>query len=202
MRLIHPLFRAGVALCLAGLVSLQAMAGPSFDANRKELEKLSANAGAELHRGFQKSHEMLMYLELKDAPHATEAKAAALQHFNESIALFKNVSEIAPDRKIAYPPGDDRDQDALAAFQERLKEMDIARPTTEKELAELAVKAVTRHLYVLEKSSFKATRADYPALRKVLRSQALLLDLGILTSIVWSLSADQPDTPAKTGAEQ
>lgn len=188
MHLIKCLF----FVLLSGLASLQATAGPTFNSDRKELDKLSANAGAELHRGFQKFHEMLMYLELKETQHATDSKAAALQHFNESIVLFKKVSETAPNQKIIYKPKDDREKDALASFQNRLKELGIAEPTTEKQLAELAVTTVTDHLYALEKSSFKATKADYPPLRKVLRSQALLLDLGILTSIVWTLSVTQP----------
>ncbi|QQZ44165.1 hypothetical protein IF690_11730 [Pseudomonas sp. SK3(2021)] len=192
MRLTRCLLYTGFCIVLAGLASLQATAGPSFDADRKELGKLSASAGAELHRGLQKSHEMLMYLELRDTLHATEAKAAALQHFNESAVLFKKVAASAPERKILYQPRDDREKEAIAAFQERLKELDVALPGTEKQLADLAVTAVTRHIHVLEKSSFKATQADYPSLRKALRSQALLLDLGILSSIVWSLSADQP----------
>ncbi|PWY39938.1 hypothetical protein [Pseudomonas sp. RW409] len=192
MRLTRCLLYTGFCIVLAGLASLQATAGPSFDADRKGLEKLSANAGAELHRGLQKFHEMLMYLELKDTLHATEAKAAALQHFSESVVLFKKVTASAPERKILYQPRDDSEKEAIAAFQDRLKELDIAVPDTEKQLANLAVTVLTKHIHVLEKSSFKATKADYSPLRKTLRSQALLLDLGILTSIVWSLSADQP----------
>ncbi|WJV27202.1 MULTISPECIES: hypothetical protein [Pseudomonas] len=192
MRLTRCLLYTGFCIVLAGLASLQAMAGPSFDADRKGLEKLSANAGAELHRGLQKFHEMLMYLELQDTLHATEAKAAALQHFSESVVLFKKVTASAPERKILYQPRDDSEKEAIAAFQNRLKELDIAVPDTEKQLANLAVTVLTKHIHVLEKSSFKATKADYSPLRKTLRSQALLLDLGILTSIVWSLSADQP----------
>ncbi|XVO83807.1 hypothetical protein ACQ9ZH_11080 [Pseudomonas chlororaphis] len=191
MRLTRCLLYTGFYIVLAGLASLQATAGPSFDADRKGLEKLSANAGAELHRGLQKFHEMLMYLELKDTLHATEAKAAALQHFSESVVLFKKVTASAPERKILYQPRDDSEKEAIAAFQDRLKELDIAVPDTEKQLANLAVTVLTKHIHVLEKSSFKATKADYSPLRKTLRSQALLLDLGILTSIVWSLSADQ-----------
>ncbi|KAA5834128.1 hypothetical protein F2A37_25870 [Pseudomonas chlororaphis] len=192
MRLTRCLLYTGFCIVLAGLASLQATAGPSFDADRKGLEKLSANAGAELHRGLQKFHEMLMYLELQDTLHATEAKAAALQHFSESVVLFKKVTASAPERKILYQPRDDSEKEAIAAFQNRLKELDIAVPDTEKQLANLAVTVLTKHIHVLEKSSFKATKADYSPLRKTLRSQALLLDLGILTSIVWSLSADQP----------
>ncbi|AZD28970.1 hypothetical protein [Pseudomonas chlororaphis] len=192
MRLTRCLLYTGFCIVLAGLASLQAMAGPSFDADRKGLEKLSANAGAELHRGLQKFHEMLMYLGLKETLHATEAKAAALEHFNESVALYKKVTASAPERKILYQPRDDSEKEAIAAFQDRLKELDMAVPGTEKQLADLAVTVVTRHIHVLERSSFKATQADYPSLRKALRSQALLLDLGILSSIVWSLSADQP----------
>ncbi|QTT89715.1 hypothetical protein [Pseudomonas chlororaphis] len=192
MRLIRCLLYTGFCILLTGLAGLQASAGPSFDADRKGLEKLSANAGAELHRGFQKFHEMLMYLELKEPLHATEAKAAALQHFSESVVLFKKVTASAPERKILYQPRDDSEKEAIAAFQDRLKELGIAEPDTEKQLANLAVTVLTKHIYVLEKSSFKATKADYSPLRKALRSQALLLDLGILTSIVWSLSADQP----------
>jgi hypothetical protein len=192
MRLIKCLLCAGSLLVLAGLSSLQAAAGPSFDADRKELEKISASAGAELHRGIQKFHEVLMYLALRDTLHATEAKAVALEHFNESVALFKKVSETAANRKIVYQPRDDREKEILASFQARLKELDIAVPGTEKQLAELAVTVMTRHIHLLERSSFKATQADYPSLRKALRSQALLLDLGILSSMVWSLSADQP----------
>ncbi|AZE22771.1 hypothetical protein [Pseudomonas chlororaphis] len=192
MRLTRCLLYTGFYIVLAGLASLQATAGPSFDADRKGLEKLSANAGAELHRGLQKFHEMLMYLELKDTLHATEAKAAALEHFSESVVLFKKVTASAPERKILYQPRDDSEKEAIAAFQNRLKELDIAEPDTEKQLANLAVTVLTKHIHVLEKSSFKATKADYSPLRKTLRSQALLLDLGILTSIVWSLSADQP----------
>ncbi|WP_028682126.1 hypothetical protein [Pseudomonas chlororaphis] len=192
MRLTRCLLYTGFCIVLAGLASLQATAGPSFDADRKGLEKLSANAGAELHRGLQKFHEMLMYLELKDTLHATEAKAAALEHFSESVVLFKKVTASAPERKILYQPRDDSEKEAIAAFQNRLKELDIAVPDTEKQLANLAVTVLTKHIHVLEKSSFKATKADYSPLRKTLRSQALLLDLGILTSIVWSLSADQP----------
>ncbi|AZD98208.1 hypothetical protein [Pseudomonas chlororaphis] len=192
MRLTRCLLYTGFCIVLAGLASLQATAGPSFDADRKGLEKLSANAGAELHRGLQKFHEMLMYLELQDTLHATEAKAAALEHFSESVVLFKKVTASAPERKILYQPRDDSEKEAIAAFQDRLKELDIAVPDTEKQLANLAVTVLTKHIHVLEKSSFKATKADYSPLRKTLRSQALLLDLGILTSIVWSLSADQP----------
>ncbi|AZE10592.1 hypothetical protein C4K10_2312 [Pseudomonas chlororaphis subsp. aureofaciens] len=192
MRLTRCLLYTGFYIVLAGLASLQATAGPSFDADRKGLEKLSANAGAELHRGLQKFHEMLMYLELQDTLHATEAKAAALEHFSESVVLFKKVTASAPERKILYQPRDDSEKEAIAAFQNRLKELDIAVPDTEKQLANLAVTVLTKHIHVLEKSSFKATKADYSPLRKALRSQALLLDLGILTSIVWSLSADQP----------
>ncbi|POA62992.1 hypothetical protein [Pseudomonas sp. GW531-T4] len=192
MRLTRCLLYTGFYIVLAGLASLQATAGPSFDADRKGLEKLSANAGAELHRGLQKFHEMLMYLELQDTLHATEAKAAALEHFSESVVLFKKVTASAPERKILYQPRDDSEKEAIAAFQNRLKELDIAVPDTEKQLANLAVTVLTKHIHVLEKSSFKATKADYSPLRKTLRSQALLLDLGILTSIVWSLSADQP----------
>ncbi|AZE04428.1 hypothetical protein [Pseudomonas chlororaphis] len=192
MRLTRCLLYTGFCIVLAGLASLQATAGPSFDADRKGLEKLSANAGAELHRGVQKFHEMLMYLELQDTLHATEAKAAALQHFSESVVLFKKVTASAPERKILYQPRDDSEKEAITAFQNRLKELDIAVPDTEKQLANLAVTVLTKHIHVLEKSSFKATKADYSPLRKTLRSQALLLDLGILTSIVWSLSADQP----------
>ncbi|WP_053268677.1 hypothetical protein [Pseudomonas chlororaphis] len=192
MRLTRCLLYTGFYIVLAGLASLQATAGPSFDADRKGLEKLSANAGAELHRGLQKFHEMLMYLELQDTLHATEAKAAALEHFSESVVLFKKVTASAPERKILYQPRDDSEKEAIAAFQNRLKELDIAEPDTEKQLANLAVTVLTKHIHVLEKSSFKATKADYSPLRKTLRSQALLLDLGILTSIVWSLSADQP----------
>ncbi|AZD54099.1 hypothetical protein [Pseudomonas chlororaphis] len=192
MRLTRCLLYTGFCIVLAGLASLQATAGPSFDADRKGLEKLSANAGAELHRGLQKFHEMLMYLELQDTLHATEAKAAALEHFNESVALYKKVTASAPEQKILYQPRDDSEKEAIAAFQNRLKELDIAVPGTEKQLANLAVTVVTRHIHALERSSFKATRADYSPLRKTLRSQALLLDLGILSSIVWSLSADQP----------
>ncbi len=192
MRLTRCLLYTGFCIVLTGLASLQATAGPSFDADRKGLEKLSANAGAELHRGLQKFHEMLMYLELQDTLHATEAKAAALEHFSESVVLFKKVTASAPERKILYQPRDDSEKEAIAAFQNRLKELDIAEPDTEKQLANLAVTVLTKHIHVLEKSSFKATKADYSPLRKTLRSQALLLDLGILTSIVWSLSADQP----------
>ncbi|EIM18669.1 hypothetical protein [Pseudomonas chlororaphis] len=192
MRLTRCLLYTGFCIVLAGLASLQATAGPSFDADRKGLEKLSANAGAELHRGLQKFHEMLMYLELQDTLHATEAKAAALEHFSESVVLFKKVTASAPERKILYQPRDDSEKEAITAFQNRLKELDIAVPDTEKQLANLAVTVLTKHIHVLEKSSFKATKADYSPLRKTLRSQALLLDLGILTSIVWSLSADQP----------
>ncbi|AZE48196.1 hypothetical protein C4K04_2523 [Pseudomonas chlororaphis] len=192
MRLTRCLLYTGFCIVLAGLLSLQASAGPSFDADRKGLEKLSTSAGAELHRGLQKFHEMLMYLELRDTLHATEAKAAALEHFNESAALYKKVTASAPEQKILYQPRDDSEKEAIAAFQNRLQELDIALPGTEKQLANLAVTVVTRHIHVLERSSFKATRADYPSLRKALRSQALLLDLGILSSIVWSLSADQP----------
>ncbi|MGE7958593.1 hypothetical protein ACQKQA_18740 [Pseudomonas sp. NPDC089530] len=192
MRLIQSLFRTGVVLCLAGLVGLQAVAGPSFNTDRQALDKLSASAGTELQRGFQNFHEMLMFLEQKDVTHATEAKAAALQHFNESVALFKRVSEKASEQKIAYQPKDDSEKEIVGAFQNRLKELGIPEPATEKQLASLAVTAVTKHIHVLERSSFKGTQADYPTLRKVLRSEAQLLDLGILTSMVWTLSAAPP----------
>ncbi|MGC5704075.1 hypothetical protein J4P02_28125 [Pseudomonas sp. NFXW11] len=189
MRLIKCL----LLILLAGLASLQATAGPSFNSDRETLAKGSDQAGAELHRGFQAFHEMLMYLELRDSDNASKAKALALQHFNQSVVLFKKVSTDAPEQKIVYQPGTDEEKDAIEAFQNRLKELDLATPSTEKQLAELAVTAITRHIQIMEKTSFKRTKADYPALRKVLRSQALLLDLGILTSIVWTLSVDQSE---------
>ncbi|OLF54462.1 hypothetical protein [Pseudomonas chlororaphis] len=190
MRLINCLF----LVLLTGLASLQATAGPSFNSDREALAKGSDLAGAELHRGFQAFHEMLMYLELGETDNANKSKALALQHFNESVVLFKKVSAEAPEQKIVYQPSTNEEKDVIGAFQGRLKELGLAEPATEKQLAELAVTAITRHIQVLEKSSFKRSKADYPVLRKALRSQALLLDLGILTSIVWTLSVDQPST--------
>lgn len=122
------------------------------------------------------------------------AKALALQYVNQSVVLFNKVSTDAPEQKIIYQPGTDEEKDAIDAFQNRLKELDLTTPTTEKQLAELAVTAITWHIQIMEKTSFKRTKTDYPALRKVLRSQALLLDLGILTSMVWPLSVNQSDS--------
>ncbi|AXK56912.1 MULTISPECIES: hypothetical protein [Pseudomonas] len=119
-----------------------------------------------------------------------QAKALALQHVNQSVVPFNKVSTDAPEQKIVYQPGTDEEKDAIDAFQSRLKEPELTTSTTEKPLAELAVTAITRYIQIMEKTSFKRTKADYPALRKVL----LLLDLSILTSMVWSLSVNQSST--------
>ncbi|WOE81938.1 hypothetical protein RZO07_12195 [Pseudomonas protegens] len=100
------------------------------------------------------------------------AKAVALQHVNQSVVLFNKVSTDAPEQKIVYQPGTGEEKDAIDAFQNRLRELDLATPTTEKQLAELAVTAITRHIQIMEKNSFKRTKADYSVLRKVLRLQA------------------------------
>lgn len=186
-----PLLQILVGVALSALLMLPAGAGPSFNPDREELAELSSKAGAELHLAFQKFHEMLMFLELREIDRATESKGIALKHLDTSIALFQQVADKAPKQRIIYKPKDKNDEAALASFKARLSERKIEIPSTERELASLAVKAVSDHAAVLRNTSFKATKADYNALREVLRSQAIVLDLGILSSIVWTVSVRQ-----------
>lgn len=188
MHNMKPLLRVLVGVALSALLMLRADAGPSFNPDREELAELSGKAGAELHLAFQKFHEMLMFLELRDTGRATSAKGAALKHLDSSVELFKQVAAKAPNQKIIYKPKDESDNNALTSFKARLTERKIQVPSTERELASLAVKAVSDHAAVLREASFKATKADYNTLRRVLRSQAIVLDLGILSSIVWTVS--------------
>lgn len=183
--------RALLCAGFGGVLLSNAIAGPSFNPDRDELAELSGKAGAELHLAFQKFHEALMHLELRDVKRASDARAAALKHFEISIATFKEVADKAPKQKLVYKPRNQSDQAALAAFNARLAERKIPAPSTERELATLAVKAISDHVGVLKETSFTATKADYIRLRDLLRSQAILLDLGILTSIVWTVSQRQ-----------
>lgn len=185
------IFRAFAGLALSAALVLHAVAGPSFNPDRDELAQLSGEAGAELHVAFARFHEMLQFLERRDVGRANDAKADALKHFKTSTAMFEKVAQTAPSQKIVFTPKSPADEAALAAFKRRLVEQKIPIPSTERELAKLAVKAVSEHTVVLEKSNFRATKADYVMLREVLKSQAIVLDLGILSSIVWTVSVRQ-----------
>lgn len=183
--------RVLASLAFSASLGLHAIAGPSFNSDRDELAQLSSEAGAELHVAFARFHDMLQFLERRDIGRANEAKADALKHFKASTAKFEKVAETAPNQKIVFTPKSPGDEAALAAFKRRLVEQKIDIPSTERELAKLAVKAVGEHTAVLEKFSFRATKADYAMLREVLKSQAIVLDLGILSSIVWTVSVRQ-----------
>ena len=191
MHSMKPLLRVLAGVALSMVLSLRAGAGPSFNPDRDELAELSGKAGAKLHQGLQKSHEMLMFLELRNADRAASAKDEALKELGASIELFKQVADKAPNQKIIYKPKDKNDEAALASFKAHLDGRKIQMPSTERELASLAAKAVSDHAAVLRSVTFKATKADYNGLRKLLRSQATVLDLGILSSIVWTVSIRQ-----------
>lgn len=182
----RQLLVVGCVITLVVPVSLRA--GPSFNPDRDELAKASEQAGAELHLGLQKVHEMLMYLELRDVARADAARAVALKHLQRSADLYDKVVEIAPNQRIVVKVTTQSEEASIQAFRERLRERKIDFPTTERELARLAVTAVREHADVLKDSKFKANKTDYERLRAVLRSQSLLLDLGILTSIAWTVS--------------
>ena len=177
------------ACSLALLRTLPLNAGPSFNPDRDVLAKASEGAGAELHLGLQKVHEMLMYLELRDLGRADAAKSVALKHLDVATEAYEKVAKLAPNQKIVVKTTTPSEDSSVQAFRERLRERKIQMPSTERELAELAVVAVREYAGVLRESKFKATRSDYERLRVLLRSQALLLDLGILTSIAWTVSA-------------
>ena len=185
------LLRTLAGLAISASLGLHAIAGPSFNPDRDELAQLSGEAGAELHVAFARFHDMLQFLERRDVGRANEAKADALKHFKTSATTFEKVAETAPNQKIVFIPKSPGDEAALDAFKRRLAEQKIPIPSTERELAKLAVKAVSEHAAVLEKSNFRATKADYAMLREVLKSQAIVLDLGILSSIVWTVSVRQ-----------
>jgi hypothetical protein len=131
---------------------------------------------------------MLMYLELRDVGRVEETRNAALKQLDNSVALYEKVAELAPNQRIVIRPTEDQ-QASIQAFYARLQERKLAKPTTERELAKLAVTSVREHAEVLRGSKFIATKGDYERLRKVLQSQSLLLDLGILTSIAWTVAS-------------
>jgi hypothetical protein len=174
------------ALVAAGGV---ANAGPSFNSDRAGLVQASEAAGAELQRGFAQFHEMLRCLELHDQKCVDTARQGSLASFDKATGLFAEVAAKAPKQSLVMNPASDQEKEALESFRSLLQRREIPFPATERDLAEIAVKLVQQHSELLRKATFKGTKADYPTLRRVLSSQGAVLDIGILSSITWTISS-------------
>lgn len=185
----------GFALLLLQATALAigsaAHAGPSFNSDREGLVKLSEAAGAELQRGFSQFHEMLRCMELHDPKCVDDARQRSLASFDKAATLFEDVAADAPKQKLVMNPTSDEEKQALASLQSLLQQREIPFPATEQALAEIAVKLVRQHAELLRKANFKGTKADYPLLRRVLSSQGAVLDIGILSSIAWTISTSK-----------
>ena len=177
-----------LSLVLALSLSVQAYAGPSFNTSREELSKLSGEAGSEFHLGFARFHDMLHFLELRDEKSMATAKEQALEKLDRSMKMFSDITEKTPAQKLIIKPKTKEDELALQSFQRHLEQRKIPFPSSEKELASIAVSTIKDFRSLLAETKLTGTKDDYHRLLALLRAQGFILDIGILSSIVWNIT--------------
>lgn len=186
----HVAMSMGLRLVvLVGLiVSASAYGRPSFNSDRPELIKSSQAAGAELNRAFERTHVMFRYVEFQSIAEAEKERTATIAQFQKALDLFRNVEKLAPNQELVAAPATEDDKTALNDLARHIGAEKLSFPKTEKELAKLAIILVERHTNLMRETQLKGGKGDNERLRKLIKSHALLLELGILTSIAWDIS--------------
>lgn len=181
-----------LAVLVGLVVSLSVYGRPAFNSDRPELIKDSQAAGAELNSAFERTHVMFRYVEFQSIAEAEKERTATIAQFQKALDMFRGVEKLAPNQELVAAPKTADDMTALDDFKRHLKTENLSFPKTEKQLAELAVVLIDRHTNVLRETQLKGGKGDNQRLRKLIKSQALLLELGILTSIAWDIAPRAP----------
>jgi hypothetical protein len=180
-------WRLLVGLC-AALYMSSSWAPPSFNNNRKNLEQLSRDAGAELQLSFRSFHDMFYWLERRDLDKVAQGQRDSLTHLDKALDFFKTLAEKAPKQKLVLRPESESDRAAVERLRERLKSQKLAFPETEADLASLAIKIVTNYRISLVGLKLSGNRLDNDPLLKIIGNKYVVEELGILCTIAWDVS--------------
>lgn len=168
------------------------LGGPSFNAKGPELARLSQQAGGQLHLAFSEFHNMLSLIELADLESARLALGRSVGQLDEALNLYREMVRSAPRQELVLPQEGALNEDqrrAITILRDVLSRRDIAFPSTERDLAELAVRFVSGFREQLSLFEVTETDDDLEQYRRLFSNQALLLNVGVLASIVWSLTS-------------
>lgn len=164
-----------------------ACAGASFNTNREKLDERSREAGAKLQEAVELTHRMYRLLELRKGS-VEEVRQQALAAFAAAHDQYEQLAKDTPLQPIKMMPNSNESKDAESALRDYCKALKLKYPDTERELAAIAITIVERHRQVLAATKLSGTAADYQPIRTLMKSEAIVMDVGIVTSIVWTIA--------------
>jgi len=169
-------------------IAASACAGPSFNTNREKLDERSREAGAKLQEAVELTHRMYRLLELRKGSQVEEVRQQALAAFAAARDQYEQLAKDTPLQPLKVMPNSNESKDAESAFRDYCKVLKLKYPDTERELAAIAITIVEHHRQVLAATKLSGTAADYPPIRMLMKSEAIVMDVGIVTSIVWTIA--------------
>ena len=183
--------RAMLAALSAFALAAAAIAGPSFNSNREKFEEASRRAGAKLHEAVELTHAMYRLLELRKNDDAEASRQKAIKTFEEARSLYAALAKDTPNQPLKISPTSSESAQAAKDLVQYCNVLKIKPPDTERQLAEVAAAVVEKHRTVLSETKMSGTPADYQPMRVLMKSEAFVMDVGIVTSIVWTISPAQ-----------
>jgi hypothetical protein len=180
-----------VALGLIGCLMMvaTASAGPYFNADRPAVSDLSRVAVAQLNAARIAVIEMFTALDAGNGNEVALSRSRALSDLQGALGIFREIGEKVGTRPLSIKPRSDEEGHIIDEFMAALQKRKIEPPTTERDLAKLAVTIVDLYAQSLEKASLAGFPKQWQGVRQIILSEIDLLYVGNLASIVWVISA-------------
>jgi hypothetical protein len=177
-----------LALLAALAFTASAFAGASFNTNRDELDARSREAGDQLQQAVQLTHGIFRALEKKSNAGAAQQTQQAIDAFDGARRKYQGLVEQTPMQPLRLDPDTSESKQALEDLHRYCAMARLDFPKTERDLANVAVRIVENHIKVLSSMKFSGTPSDYGPIRALLRSESFVMEVGIVTSIVWTIA--------------
>lgn len=174
---------------LAALVATApAFAGASFNTDRDELDARSRDAGDQLQQAVQLTHGIFRALEKKNSAGVGQQTQQAIDAFDGARKKYQELAEQTPLQPLRFEPDTSEAKQALDDLHRYCAMARLDFPKTERDLANVAVRILENHVKVLRSMKFSGTPSDYGPIRVLLRSESFVMEVGIVTSIVWTIA--------------
>jgi RecA/RadA recombinase len=185
IRFLAILLLAGQCICWS-----PAFGGPYFNSYRTEVDSLSREAVRLLGEARKATIDMFHDLDVEDRKAADDHRKAALSALASARQLFEDLAAKVGDRVLVMKPASADEQLVLAQFRAALEKHKIPFPTTERQLANIAIVVVDNYGRTIARANLDGFPRNWKGVREIILSEIVLLDVGNLVSVVWVISKE------------